>query len=246
MMVFAMESTEPILIIDDDTELCALLADFLRPEGFEVEAAFDGESGIKMAAAGKYCLLVLDVMLPGKLDGFDILKHLRQVKVNMPVLMLSARGDDIDRIQGLEAGADDYLPKPFNPRELLARIRTILRRAKAETQDSAFPAAGMTFTIGDLELNYGDRSVLRGNEPVELTSMEFDILNFLARNAGTVVTRDDLATKVLARPLSPYDRSIDVHISRLRKKLGGDDGENCRIKSVRGAGYIYSFFSARH
>jgi two-component system response regulator CpxR len=232
-----MDFSNRILIIDDDKELCSLLEDFLRPEGFEVESAYDGYEGIEKALSGGYSLIVLDVMLPGKLDGLGVLEQLRQ-KINIPVLMLSAKGEDIDRITGLEMGADDYLPKPFNPRELLARIRTVLRRSKSNSMKGLNT---FKYVLGDLELNYGSRKVLCSDEPVELTSMEFDLLEFLVRNAGRVVARDELAKKVMERNLTPYDRSIDVHVSRLRKKLGGPgNGGNERIKAVRGTGYIYT------
>lgn len=232
-----MDLPERILIIDDDQELCSLLADYLRPEGFEIDTAFDGYEGVEKSLSRKYSIIVLDVMLPGKLDGLGVLGHIRK-KINIPVLMLSAKGEEMDRITGLEMGADDYLPKPFNARELLARIRNILRRSQSNTVKGT---ANFKYILGDLELFYGSRKVMCSSEPIELTSMEFDLLEYLVRNAGRVVTRDELAKKVLDRNLTPYDRSIDVHVSRLRKKLGtGDNGGTERIKAVRGTGYIYT------
>ncbi len=232
-----MDFSDSILIIDDDKDLCSLLEEFLRPEGFEIETAYDGHEGIEKALSRRYSLIVLDVMLPGKLDGLAVLEQIRR-KLSIPVLMLSAKGEDIDRITGLEMGADDYLPKPFNARELLARIRTILRRSKSNSMKGLNT---FKYVLGDLELIYGSRKVICSNEPIELTSMEFDLLEFLVRNAGRVVPRDELAKKVMERNLTPYDRSIDVHVSRLRKKLGSaDNGGNERIKAVRGTGYIYT------
>lgn len=232
-----MDLPERILIIDDDQELCSLLADYLRPEGFEIDTAYDGYEGVEKSLSRKYSIIVLDVMLPGKLDGLGVLGHIRK-KINIPVLMLSAKGEEMDRITGLEMGADDYLPKPFNARELLARIRNILRRSQSNTVKGT---ANFKYILGDLELFYGSRKVMCSSEPIELTSMEFDLLEYLVRNAGRVVTRDELAKKVLDRNLTPYDRSIDVHVSRLRKKLGtGDNGGTERIKAVRGTGYIYT------
>lgn len=236
---------ERILVIDDDRELCSLLAEYLKPEGYELDTVFDGNRGIKMALSGKYTLLVLDVMLPGSLNGFKILQHIR-AKTAMPILMLSARGDDIDRIVGLEMGADDYLPKPFNPRELLARIRTILRRSVSGIQSIIGSANVIKYKVGDVELDCGSRIVYCANEQVELTTMEFNLLELLIQNAGQIVTRDKLSSEVLDRTLSPYDRSIDVHISKLRKKLGHRSCGAERIMAVRGSGYIYTVPSSSH
>lgn len=227
------EQRERILIIDDDRELCCLLSEYLSPENFIVDAVFNGQDGLDMAVGDKYRLIILDVMLPGTLNGFNILQLIR-AKTTVPVLMLSARGDDIDRIVGLEMGADDYLPKPFNPRELLARIRTIIRRS-ASAQPVIEGNHGAVHRVGDLELNEGARQVKCAGNPIDLTSVEFDLLKQLARNAGQILSRDRLASDVLGRALSPYDRSIDVHISKLRKKIG-----HHRIKSIRGSGYVYT------
>lgn len=232
------EHQERILIIDDDRELCSLLAEYLKPEGFIVDNAFQGKEGLDLALTGPYRLVILDVMLPGQLNGFNVLQLIR-AKTVIPVLMLSARGEDVDRIVGLEMGADDYLAKPFNPRELLARIRTILRRSsliKIGSDNSS------CYKIGDVELDTSTRRVQCANKPVELTSVEFGLLTLLIKNAGQVLTRDHLTINVLGRALSPYDRSIDVHVSKLRKKLGLDHSNNERIKSVRGAGYVYTAF----
>jgi two-component system response regulator CpxR len=229
---------ETILVVDDDRELCELLEEYLTREGFRVEAVHDGEGGIEKAARGGYGVVVLDVMLPGANDGYDVLRQLR-ARTDTPVLMLTARGDDIDRIVGLEMGADDYLPKPFNPRELLARLRAVLRRSQRETGRGAAGTGPVRYGVGDVEMDLGTRGVVCAGKPIELTSVEFSLLEALLSRAGHMVTREELTTQVLGRSLSPYDRSIDVHVSKLRKKLGRDGGGTERIKSVRGSGYIY-------
>ncbi|HJW99132.1 MAG TPA: response regulator transcription factor [Terriglobales bacterium] len=224
---------ERILIVDDDIDLYQLVTQFLEPEGFQVEAAHDGPHGLERALSGDYSLIVLDIMLPD-MGGLEVLRNLRQ-KSNVPVLILTARGEDVDRIVGLEIGADDYLPKPFNPRELLARIRAILRRS----HETATRDAADKLTVGDVELDPGTRMVRRAGEKIELTAVEFNLLEQLLRSAGRVVEREDLAQEVLGRKLSAFDRSLDVHVSNLRKKLGERrDGED-RIKTIRGVGYIY-------
>jgi len=228
-----------ILVIDDDVELCDLLTDYLTPEGFQVEAVHDGERGAERALSGEHALVVLDVMLPG-VSGFDVLRRIRAGS-KVPVLMLTARGDDVDRIVGLEMGADDYLPKPFNPRELVARIRAIQRRVEPRRErelGSGKPAEKIV--VGDVQLDPGARVVLQCGHPVELTSVEFSLLEVLLRASGQVVTREELAKEVLGRRLSPYDRSIDVHVSSLRRKLGHQLGDAERIKTVRGVGYLYT------
>src|SRR5687768_11285415 len=206
-----------VLLIDDDEELCDLLAQFLGNEGFNVRAVNDGASGLEEAAAGEHCVVILDVMLPG-MNGFDLLRELRRSSA-VPVVMLTARGQDVDRIVGLEMGADDYLAKPFNPRELVARIRAIHRRLD-RTEDGAPISAGEILSAADVELHLASRTVLRGGEEITLTSAELTLLEVLLRAAGTVVSREDLSNLVLGRRFSPYDRSIDVHVSNLRKKLG--------------------------
>jgi two-component system response regulator CpxR len=223
-----------ILIIDDDEELCELVSEYLTVEGFDVAAVNDGESGLEAAESGKYDLAILDVMLP-KMNGFEVLRHIRQ-KSQLPVLMLTARGDDMERIVGLEIGADDYLPKPFNPRELVARIRAILRRSgDGVEKDGSEPVH-----VDDVELNPASRVASVDGEELPLTSVEFDLLNALLKSAGTIVRKEDLSEEVLGRKLSPFDRSLDMHISNLRKKLGTRDDGTDRIKTIRSVGYIYT------
>jgi two-component system response regulator CpxR len=224
---------ERILVIDDDVELCTLVAEYLQAEGFAVEAAHDGENGLQRAAEGDYLLVVLDVMLPG-INGFEVLRRLRATS-RLPVLLLTARGEDVDRIVGLEIGADDYLPKPFNPRELVARIRAVLRR----TQGDKSSAAPEIVRVGEIELDPATRSVRRDGQPVDLTSVEFNLLEVLLREAGRVVPRERLVNAVLSRKFSPFDRSIDMHVSKVRKKLGDTDNDE-HIKTIRGVGYIFA------
>ncbi|NNG46541.1 MAG: response regulator transcription factor [Deltaproteobacteria bacterium] len=227
-----------LLVIDDDVELCELLTEYLTPEGFQVETVHEGEQGAKRALSGEHALVVLDVMLPG-VSGFDVLRRIRGGSP-IPVLMLTARGDDVDRIVGLEMGADDYLPKPFNPRELVARIRAIQRRTEPKPGEPAEAGSYERIVIGDVELDTGTRGVTRAGKAVDLTSVEFSLLEAFLRGAGKVVTREDLVRKVLGRRLSPYDRSIDVHVSSLRRKLGHHIGKTERIRTVRGIGYLYA------
>jgi two-component system response regulator CpxR len=208
----------------------------LAAEGFGVEAVHDGETGLQRASNGSYLLIVLDVMLPG-MSGFDVLRRLRATS-RIPVLLLTARGEDVDRIVGLEIGADDYLPKPFNPRELVARIRAILRRSAADPKGIGAPRPPDILRVGDIELDPATRTVRHGGEPVDLTSVEFNLLEVLLREAGRVVTREQLVSAVLSRKFSPFDRSIDMHVSKVRKKLGDVNGEEEHIKTVRGVGYI--------
>ncbi|MEN6620502.1 MAG: response regulator transcription factor [Smithella sp.] len=228
---------ESILVIDDDEKLCELLSEYLVNEGFIVDLAHDSREGTTKALSIKYSLIILDVMLPGGHNGFTVLQNLR-MKIDTPVLMLTARGEDVDRIIGLEMGADDYLPKPFNPRELLARIHAILRRIKTSRPQTSL-LVDKKYKIGDVELNYNARTVSQAGKAVEITIVEFNLLDMLMQHAGELVTRDELAREVLGRPLSPYDRSVDVHVSRLRKKLNHYEDGTERIKSVRGSGYIY-------
>ena len=224
-----------ILIIDDDEELCELVAEYLTVEGFETEAVHDGESGLNAALSAQYDMAVLDVMLP-KMNGFDVLRSLR-ASSKLPVLMLTARGDDMERIVGLEIGADDYLAKPFNPRELVARLRAILRRTETPETDGK---ASEKVAVGDLELSRSSRTAWIDGDEVSLTSVEFDLLANLVAEAGNVVRKDDLSEAVLERKLSPYDRSLDMHISNLRKKLGARPDGSDRIKTIRSVGYIYT------
>ena len=224
-----------ILVIDDDAELCELLGELLGEEGYGVESQGDGRAGLVRAQSRRFALVVLDIMLPS-MNGFEVLTRLRQgspeQNADVPVIMLTAKGEDVDRIVGLEMGADDYLPKPFNPRELVARVRAIQRRAGAQRK----PAA-VVLALDDLELVPSARVArVRGAE-IDLTTAEYDLLEVLVKRAGSVVARDELAKLVLGRRLAAYDRAIDMHVSNLRKKLGdGPRGE--RIKTVRNAGYI--------
>ena len=228
---------DQILVIDDDIELCELLTDYLGGEGFRVETVNNGKQGAEQALVGDYVLIILDVMLP-EMNGFDVLRKIRE-QCKTPVIMLTARGDDIDRIVGLELGADDYLPKPFNPRELVARIRAIQRRVVADIQQPA--AEKLTeLAVGDVVLNKTNRVVRRAGKSIDLTSVEFNLLELLLARAGEIISREELVEKVLGRRLSAYDRSIDVHVSALRKKLGHYEGETERIRTVRSVGYLYS------
>lgn len=231
----AQQPMERVLVIDDDVGLCELVGEYLEPEGYEVEAIHNGERGVDRALSDEHDLVVLDVMLPGT-NGFDVLRRIR-ARSRIPVLMLTARGDDVDRIVGLEIGADDYLPKPFNPRELVARIRAVLRRA--QPTENAATTSRETIKIGDIEMDSNTRNVRRGGEVIELTGVEYDLLEILLRNAGQIVKREDLVKEVLGRELSPFDRSIDMHVSNLRRKLGHQLNGLERIKTIRGVGYIY-------
>jgi two-component system response regulator CpxR len=229
-------SNTKLLLIDDDKAYCTSLARLLAMEGFDVEVAHTAETGFASAAGQQHELVLLDVMLsPG--DGRKVLQRIRGVS-QVPVIMLTARGDEADRISGLEGGADDYLPKPFHPRELIARIRSVLRRRSA-------PMPAKVLQIGDLEIHPGSRLVLQAKQDeekqeVELTGAEFDLLLLLVRAAGEVLSRDDLAQGALGRSVAAFDRSIDNHISSLRRKLGNKLEGVERIRSVRGNGYVYS------
>lgn len=225
-----------LLVVDDDRDLCHLVTQYLEPEGFAISTVHTGEEGTREGIEGDYELIVLDVMLPDK-KGFDVLRDIR-VNVRTPVLMLTAKGDDFDRILGLELGADDYLPKPFNPRELVARISAILRRSgwKSENEAASRPPV---IASGDIELDLAARAVSKSGEPVKVTSTEFDLLRIFVGSPGQVLTREALVEKVLDRSFSPFDRSIDLHISNLRRKLGPQSDGSDRIRSVRGVGYLY-------
>ena len=227
-----------ILLADDDIELGDMLTEYLGKEGFEVDLAHDGDTALSKALGNPYDLLILDVMMPNR-SGFDVLRELRARSL-LPVLMLTARGDDIDSIVGLELGADDYLAKPSNPRVMVARIRAILRRAEAQSELHNGGERPDQITLDDLVMHIGSRTVVCGSNPVAMTSTEFSLLNVLLREAGSVVTKANLSELALGRKLSRYDRSLDMHVSNLRKKLGPlPDGQE-RIKTVRGVGYIYS------
>jgi DNA-binding response OmpR family regulator len=227
---------QQLLVIDDDMDLCELVAEYLEPEGYKVEAAHNGEAGTARALSGEHTLVVLDVMLPG-INGFEVLRRIR-AQSRVPIVMLTARGEDVDRIVGLEIGADDYLPKPFNPRELVARINAVLRRMRPDEDDER--QASSMLSVGDIEMETGTRTVRRAGEGVELTVVEYDLLEKLLRAPGRIVTREELVRDVLHRGLSPFDRSIDMHVSNLRKKLGHQVQGVERIKTVRGVGYIYA------
>lgn len=231
------QDSEHVLVIDDDVELCNLVSRFLVREGFQIDAVNGGAQGIEKALSGDYALVVLDVMMP-EMSGFDVLRRIR-AESPMPVLMLTARGDALDRVLGLEMGADDYLPKPFSPPELAARIRAILRRAKPAPA-TAQNGAAATIAIGDIELDSGARVVRNGHQLINLTSVEFDLLEALMRAAGQVVNREKLTRDILGREFSPFDRSIDTHVCNLRKKIGPLEDGTDRIKGVRGIGYLYA------
>lgn len=224
-----------ILIIDDDEDLCELVSEYLTVEGFETKAINDGKSGLETALDEEPDLIILDVMLP-KMNGFDVLRELRKSS-QIPVLMLTARGDDTERIVGLEIGADDYLPKPFNPRELVARIRAVLRRVYSDDADETQQDK---IRVEDIEISLKARSAKLAGEDLTLTSVEFDLLVALIREAGKIVKKEDLSRKVLERDLSPFDRSLDMHISNLRKKIGRRSDDDERIKTIRSVGYIFT------
>ncbi len=231
------DTKQRVLLIDDDWELCDLLREYLSAEGSDVEAVHDGTTGAQRAVEGSYDLVVLDVMLPG-LNGFEVLRKVRATSV-VPILMLTARGEEIDRILGLEMGADDYLPKPFNHRELLARLRAIQRRL---TTNRAEPEPEI-LTVGDVQMVVRPRTVRCGGVLLDLTSAEFAVLKILLHRAGTILSREELLMTANGRQLSYNDRSIDVHMSNLRRKLGPTTDGTERIKSVRGIGYIYPLAS---
>jgi two-component system response regulator CpxR len=225
-----------VLIIDDDRELCELVSEYLKQEGYQADAVHDGEAGVSSARSGGYRLIILDVMLPG-INGFDVLRQIR-TQSDVPVIMLTARGEEVDRIVGLEIGADDYLPKPFNPRELVARMRAILRRSESSRGAGDSDDAGV-ITLGDLKLDMGARMVWQAGKEINLTGIELSLIEALVKAAGKIVTRDDLSRHALGRRASSFDRSLDVHISNLRKKLGRlPDGQE-RIKTIRAVGYQY-------
>jgi len=222
----------PVLLVDDDVELTTMLAQYLKREGFEAHAVHDGESGLLAAASGRYEIAVLDVMMPG-MSGMDVLRRIR-AESRMPVLMLTARGDNIDRIVGLDMGADDYMPKPCMPGELVARLRAVLRRTAPGGSE---PAAAKRLRLGGLELMPGSRTATWQGRPLELTGTEFSLLEVLARQAGQLISRQDISKRAFGRPLERFDRRIDVHISSIRQKLGlRPDGQSW-IQSVRGMGY---------
>ncbi|MEN8132032.1 MAG: response regulator transcription factor [Pseudomonadota bacterium] len=227
-----------VLIVDDDIDFCEMLAEYLGTEGFGVDAAHDGERGAQQVLSGVYDVVVLDVMLP-KLNGFDVLRRVR-TESQVPILMLTARGEEVDRIVGLEMGADDYLPKPCNPRELVARLRALLRRATSFQTDHGGAGIDEILHAGELDVHPASRHVTRGGATLDLTSTEYNLLEVLVRNAGRVVTKEFLSEKVLGRKLARYDRSIDMHVSKLRRKFGSGPKGKPLVQTVRGVGYQFT------
>jgi len=224
-----------LLVIDDDRKLCRLIREYLEPMGYDVESAHTGPEGLANALAGPYQAIILDVMLPG-MDGFEVLKQLRRTS-DVPVLMLTARGEEPDRIVGLEIGADDYLPKTFSTRELLARLRAVTRRA-TRAAPGAQTEAKSEIVVGKLRVNTAARLAVLDDQPLTLTPVEFDLLAVLARARGRVKSREQLLEEIRDRNYDVFDRSIDVHISTLRRKLGDDAKEPLFIRTVRSAGYM--------
>ena len=225
-------TTNQLLIIDDDAGLTEMLGEYLASEGISLTAARTGTQGLRDAERNDYDLIILDVMLPG-LSGFEVLSRLRKSGSHTPILMLTARGDDVDRIVGLEMGADDYLPKPFNPRELVARIKAVLRRSSAERADEPGD-----IELGPLRAQYQRREAWLGDTPLNLTNAEFVVLYKLMSSAGKVVSRETLTREALGRQLLPDDRSLDTHVSNLRKKIADASDSELRIRSIRGSGYV--------
>ena len=219
-----------LLLVDDDVELCSMMREFFSQEGHHLECAYNGREGLTAALNGAYDLVILDVMLP-VVDGFELLQRLRRRK-DLPIIMLTARVQQQDRIRGLNSGADDYLPKPFDPDELLARVRAVLRRSESLTRPES-----EDIVIGNIRLNPTTREARLDDETVELTSTEFDLLEMLMRAAGRVVSRDEITAALFEREATPYDRFLDVHISHLRKKL---EGARSLIRTVRGVGYVFT------
>lgn len=220
-----------VLLVDDDALLTELLTEYLTAEGLNVHSVPDGEAGVQEILSGQYDVVVLDSMMP-KMNGLDVLKNVRS-QSTIPIIMLTAKGDDIDRIIGLEMGADDYVPKPCTPRELLARINAILRRAQNSSNDQG--SAPNSIAVSDVTLYPAKRQATIGDAPLELTSTEFSLLEVLMRHAGQVVSKETLSIEALDRKLAKFDRSIDVHISSIRHKLG----DPSLIQTVRGLGYLF-------
>jgi len=229
-----LEATTQILMIDDDTKLCRLVKDYLAPFGFDVMSVHTGPEGVSTATAKQFDAVLLDVMLPG-IDGFEVLRQIRSVSA-VPILMLTALGDEADRIVGLEIGADDYLPKTFSTRELLARLRAVTRRSQLNV---GAPNDTDQITNSDLELNAATRIARQNGRRLDLTSLEFDLLHCLMRSVGRVLNRDQILDNISGREYDVFDRSIDVHISSLRKKLGDDFKSPRYIRTLRSVGYMF-------
>ena len=227
-----------ILLVDDDYELGELLQEYLSMEGFELTAVQDGETGLKEALSGRFDLVLLDVMLP-KLNGFEVLKRLR-TQSTIPVIMLTARGESVDRVLGLEHGADDYIPKPYHHHELVARIKALFRRIELVSEQAPKAPAGI-LAVGELQLNTCKRLVTLNGEELLLTGAEFGVLQCLMENVGELVDKDTLSLAALGRKLMAYDRSIDMHVSNLRKKLGRRTDDSDWIKTVRSRGYMLAY-----
>jgi len=226
-----------VLVIDDDRKLCRLITDYLSPLGYDVQSVHTGPEGVQRAVAETWHALILDLMLPG-VDGFEVLKRIR-AKSNVPVLMLTARGDEADRIVGLEIGADDYLPKTFSTRELLARLRAVTRRSALVQKVEVEAPPIKELVIGPVRLNLDARVASMEDKPVALTPVEFDILSTLMKAKGRIKSREQLIESLRDREFEVFDRSIDVHIAALRKKLGDDAHQPCYIRTVRSAGYMF-------
>lgn len=234
-----------ILFLDGTRNLGGQIIEYLTTEGFQVDLAHDRETGIKMALTGKFSLIIVDAGLSDGKHDFSVLQHIRS-SVTTPIFVLTSGADDSSRIAGLEMGADDCLQKPLNPRELVARIRAVLRRARLEEGDGNPPQIPQKMRVGDVEMDTGTRVVLRSGKQVALTSVEFSILEVLLRNAGKLISREDLMSAALGRSFTAYDRSIDVHVCKLRKKLGHEVADMERIKTIRGEGYLYALMPVPH
>jgi len=223
-----------LLMIDDDTGLCELLSEYLSAQGFSIQTAHDGQQGLELALQNDYALILLDVMLPS-IDGFEVLKQLRQSKLT-PVIMLTAKGEDFDRIFGLELGADDYIPKPFNHRELLARVKAITRRI--EHINSVSNNTNKKLSLNGITINFAAREASINNSPLTLTGTEYEILALLIKHAPDVISKEQISEDVLGRRLASFDRSIDMHVSNIRKKIA-EHIEGDKIKTMRGTGYVF-------
>lgn len=233
-----------VLLVDDDRKFCRLVQEYLNSMGYVVEIAHTGKEGLEMAVSGSFQAIILDIMMPG-MDGFEVLRQLRRTS-DIPVLMLTALGEETDRIVGLEMGADDYVPKTFSTRELLARLRAVIRRYVKSERHRMRSLTGDALTVGSLRISLSSRTVQLGGKDVGLTAFEFDLLLSLARSAGRILTRDQLLNAVAGREYEVFDRSVDVHISSLRKKLGDDPRNPIFIRTIRSAGYMLQAPGGQH